>query len=533
MKKLILLNILFILFFNNITAQPVISRWQDNTYNPYLRYVYGNSPENHSAIQPYLLNETDSLVKFDTLNEISTKNIFLNWLLNKNVFQKKGNDYSISLNPIFEFEKSWGSDSTGYINTRGFLIEGTLGKTISFSSSFRENQSKFSDFRDSIVKQYKVIPGFGKPKYLTKSNYDYASVEGYVGYSATKYVTVLLGNGKHFWGDGYRSLFLSDAAFSYPYLMIQARFWRIKYVNMYAQFTDLISKNHFDFGYNRSWGTLRYLSLNATKWLNFGVFEAVVWENSDTVGHRGFDVQYLNPVIFMRPAEFSVGSPDNVLMGGSIKITLLKKYVFYSQLILDEFNFEHVKARDGWWANKWGYQVGLRTFDFLGIKNLDWLGEYNRVRPFTYSHWKPTQNYGHYNQPLAHILGANFSELNGTARYNYKRFYTSARLSLSIQGLDRKIIKNKKTYIENNGTDIFKSYTTREKENNNFVGQGLKNRRGSYEFTLSYLVNPWYGFTIAAGISGFVQHNAVSSLRTDSYIFIAFKTSLRNVYNNF
>ena len=41
----------------------------------------------------------------------------------------------------------------------------------------------------------------------------------------------------------------------------------------------------------------------------------------------------------------------------------------------------------------------------------------NRVRPFTYSHRDSVANYTHYNQPLAHPLGANFSELIGIARY--------------------------------------------------------------------------------------------------------------------
>ncbi|HVE61365.1 MAG TPA: hypothetical protein VNA26_06085, partial [Chitinophagaceae bacterium] len=41
----------------------------------------------------------------------------------------------------------------------------------------------------------------------------------------------------------------------------------------------------------------------------------------------------------------------------------------------------------------------------------------NRVRPFTYSHRDSVANYSHYNQPLAHPLGANFQEFLGMARY--------------------------------------------------------------------------------------------------------------------
>ena len=36
--------------------------------------------------------------------------------------------------------------------------------------------------------------------------------------------------------------------------------------------------------------------------------------------------------------------------------------------------------------------------------------EYNRVRPYTYSHNTIVLNYGHNNQSMAHLWGANFSE---------------------------------------------------------------------------------------------------------------------------
>ena len=55
-----------------------------------------------------------------------------------------------------------------------------------------------------------------------------------------------------------------------------------------------------------------------------------------------------------------------------------------------------------------GIQLGAKYIDAFGIKNLDLQLEYNRVRPFTYSHRDSVANYTHYNQPLAHPLGANF-----------------------------------------------------------------------------------------------------------------------------
>ena len=89
----------------------------------------------------------------------------------------------------------------------------------------------------------------------------------------------------------------------------------------------------------------------------------------------------------------------------------------YGQLLLDEFKLSEVRAGDGWWGNKFGFQLGGKYIDAFNIKNLDLQLEHNRVRPFTYSHGDSVANYTHYNMPLAHPLGANFQEVIGIARY--------------------------------------------------------------------------------------------------------------------
>ncbi|HEY1114440.1 MAG TPA: hypothetical protein VGE66_12800, partial [Chitinophagaceae bacterium] len=94
-----------------------------------------------------------------------------------------------------------------------------------------------------------------------------------------------------------------------------------------------------------------------------------------------------------------------------------KKFQFYTQFLLDEFSLTEVRKNNGWWANKWGLQLGAKYIDAFSIPNLDLQLETNRVRPFTYSHRDSVANYTHYNQALAHPLGANFQEWIGIARY--------------------------------------------------------------------------------------------------------------------
>jgi hypothetical protein len=168
-----------------------------------------------------------------------------------------------------------------------------------------------------------------------------------------------------------------------------------------------------------------------------GLFESIVWQGGDTTGaRRGFDVNYLNPVIFYRPVEFSRGSPDNVIIGMNLKAIILKKYMLYGQLLLDEFSLTEVRAGNGWWANKQGFQLGWKFFDFLGIRNFCWQNELNVVRPYTYGHFTAEQSYTHYAQPLAHPLGANFIENVQFLRYRYKRWGIEAKFLYSIYGAD-------------------------------------------------------------------------------------------------
>ena len=120
--------------------------------------------------------------------------------------------------------------------------------------------------------------------------------------------------------------------------------------------------------------------------------------------------------MFYRPVEYSVGSPDNALLGASFKLKIAKNIQLYSQVLIDEFYLKFLKERKGWWANKQGYQAGFKVFNLFHLNNLYLQGEANYVRPYTYSHGNSIQNYGHYNQSLAHPLGANFKEAVGIVR---------------------------------------------------------------------------------------------------------------------
>ncbi len=88
----------------------------------------------------------------------------------------------------------------------------------------------------------------------------------------------------------------------------------------------------------------------------------------------------------------------------------------YGQFLLDEFSLGDMKGGEQSWKNKFGYQLGMKYYDAFSVKNLMIQAEYNHVRPYVYSHSNILTNYGHNNQSMGHLWGANFREFVGIAR---------------------------------------------------------------------------------------------------------------------
>jgi hypothetical protein len=227
-----------------------------------------------------------------------------------------------------------------------------------------------------------------------------------------------------------------------------------------------------------------YLSWNVSKRFNLGLFESVIWTDSNS---RGFDINYLNPIIFYRAIEFETGQDaGNAILGASAKYKWNDNVNLYGQFVLDEFSLADVKAGERSWKNKFGYQLGLKYYDAFKIENLLLQFEYNRVRPYTYSHNTIATNYGHNNQSMAHLWGANFSEVILIGRYHYKRWFADAKLIFGVRGLDF----NTDTDTFSYGSDIYKSYADRPFDSGVEVGQGINTNVFNGNLQVGYLINP-------------------------------------------
>ena len=535
MKKSILFLLSFTLFIASLQGQSLYLPLNQD-YNAELqKAVYSSQYRFHSSMQGWQLNELKQTFNYDSITQLNRleRTIPKKWkqkawdkFLNDDVVTLHRDDFDFVINPLMNFSlgKEFTDDKSTWVNTRGFEIKGRIGRGFSFYTNFYENQAVFVNYLDTYIKAQRIVPGQGLVRHHGDGGYDYSSATGYIAYHSKKYFSMQFGHGKNFLGDGYRSLLLSDNPFNNLFLKASVNFWHIKYMVLYNQYID-INENIPDVGYDRKYSTVHYLDWAISKRVNLSFFDAIIWQATDSLGnYRGFDLQYLNPIIFMRPVEFSTGSPDNALLGLNLSVIVGRHNVFYGQLILDEFKLSEVTAGNGWWGNKQGFQLGFKTFDPFRIKGLYFQTEYNWVRPYTYSQSLPMKNYGHYNQSLAHPMGANFWESVTILKYHFKRFYFRYQFQYAVYGEDFD--------GQNYGKNIYESYNTRVADYGNFVGQGLETTVLYNDISASYLVNPAYNLNIVLGYTNRNYTNNLENVKT-SYIYFALRTSLSNFYYDF
>ena len=295
-----------------------------------------------------------------------------------------------------------------------------------------------------------------------KTGHDYLNAQGYLGFNISRHVGMQFGYGRNFIGNGYRSMLLSDFSNNYLYLKLNWKVWRLHFQNLFTEMAVFSQKGGPDGNLiPKKYMAAHHLSFNITPNLNVGFFETVVFSRNNH-----FELQYLNPVILYRTIEQANGSADNVLIGLDAKWNFLERFQLYGQLMLDEFVFRELFLEpNGWWGNKYGVHLGLKYIDAFGIDHLDLQGEYNMARPYTYSHRDSSAHYSHYDQPLAHPLGANFREFIFKLRYvPIHKLVLEARLIRANFGED----------IDNAswGMNIFKSDLFRINDYGNETTQG-------------------------------------------------------------
>jgi hypothetical protein len=403
-------------------------------------------------------------------------------------------DFALRVNPVLLLQG--GADSGDgsisglrYVNTRGLTFEGLIDQRLGFYGFLADNQEAVPGWVQQRIVRDGIVPheGYWKTFKTSGSAYDFFTARGGITYAATKHINIQFAHDRNFIGNGYRSLILSDYSSPYFFLKLNTRVWKFNYQNIFAELNARRSISGADSLYPKKYLALHHLSLDVTNNFNIGVFESEV---SGGPG-RGLELQYLNPVIFYRAIEQQVGSTDNALLGLDFKWNIKHRAQLYGQLVLDEFKLSEIKSGKGWWANKQAVQLGGKLLDVGGISNLDLQVELNYIRPYTYQHENIYTAYENYQQPLAHPMGANLTEVLGVLSYQpLPRLNLVAKLFYTMQGVDS--LRTTSTAFNNYGSNVLLSYNTRvpgngiDADHGNRTGQGDKNRLVHFDFTATY-----------------------------------------------
>ena len=526
-----------VLSVNKAVAQIDYQTYSFQQTQKYSDILYTPTTRLHTSSKPFVF-KGDLLTRKDSLESLYTINS-QNWIKRK-VFnehlvyvEKEDHTFYLDFLPDFQIgtEMIDAEKRTTWLNTRGAQVGLTIKDKFSFYANIFENQGVFANYMDQYIQEHNV-PGQGSVENLENHKKDWMYATASLTYDFSPYFQVTMAYDKNHIGDGYRSVLLSDFSSNYTHLKFKGEIGNVQYTSVWAYMLDPNNPRYgmIDttraFGDGIKWGAFQYLDYNATNRLSVGLFQAVVWSNRSQAGHRGFDFNYLNPAIPLRPVESTnSSSPDKMFLGLNAKYKVLNNVTAYGQFLLGEFTAKEFFANNGYVHNKWAGQIGVRGFDIFKVKHLNFLAEYNLARPYTYQHQSSISNYSNYGEPLAHPLGANFRELLGIVNYSWKRFDFSGKGLFAVFGTD----PDNKT---NMGGNIFQSYITAPNIYGNKIGQGVKNNLYYADMKASYVLNPKYNLRLELGYTQrFLKTEGASTMKSGVVNF-GLRSSFRNFYDD-
>ncbi|HPH87151.1 MAG TPA: hypothetical protein PKV76_01710 [Chitinophagales bacterium] len=537
MRKIILSIISF--FALTATAQQLNFPLNYEMQNRLERYINANS---HfiTAAKPYNMTEVKAAIGDSALQELgfetdSSKSGFKFGIQKGDLLSvaSKKHKFYFAVNPVLDMQFGYDINSKKIRYTAGYGVkfDANLGKKVSLSFTYQGVTEDYLQQASSYAAQYGVLTGYRKANFKG-DRINSQLFSGYLSYSPNKYFNLQVGNDKQFWGDGYRSMFLSDNASNSPFLKLTTNFWRIKYVYLlnvmrYGPINGFNVDNNPS-NFKTKYGTYHLITVDVAKWFQFTFFEGVTWFHADSNRVRGIEFSYLIPVAFIRPVEFALGSPDNVVLGIGMKFKASPKQIFYSQIMLDDMDVGAARRGKGFYRTKVSAQFGYKTYDIFKVKHLDFQTELNIVRPFVYAHKAPEQSYTNFNQSLTHPLGANFLESITFINYWHKHWTASAKFQYAVQGLDN-------TY-QHNGSNIFVSdfliAPNLGTAYGNYFLQGVKTRLINVEARGGYLINPKINLAVEAFVNYRYQKNEFWK-QNNLFLGISLRTNITNRYTDY
>ena len=452
--------------------------------------------------------------KNDTLLPSKTKRY-----RDEHLIKVKGEDFKLEISPLFHF--SLGNDfldsnnQSLYQNSRGLIILGDITPRFSFSSSFYENQARFSSYENAFMSEHgeiyptinnqynvqnAVVPGAARTKPFKNGGFDYGYAIGNFIFRASKNITVMAGNNQQFIGAGYRSLLLSDNSIGSPYVRVDYQFlprWSFNYLR--SRLLNLVRKPNYTTveGYYQPKGlAVNYISFAATSRLTISLFDGAIWAKGDSIKTSALNPLYYSPVPFL--AHLVSDSTAYAITGLNFNWVINSKIRLYGQAAFA--SGQKVET---------AFQLGCRSYEFLRINPLFLQLEYNQVSSHMYQAPAQFLSYSQYNLPLAHTKGNGFRELIVRINWRWKCFSAEGK-SIVYQLIDH----------QKNSLLPITKYSTPD---NNWLALE--------QVELSYQINKKLNLSVFSNLT--YRFNSPSTDQKNLLLNVGIRTSLINHYNDY
>ena len=479
-----------------------------------------DSNEIHLGEKPILLKKTIGSGDFQWIESNRNFKKIGAKIFRDHAVDIRGEDYRIIVDPLFDITVGRDIADTGgfqsgnlIFNQRGIQLMGDIGSKFSFQSSFYETQTLAPDYLVRMHNASGVYPSYGRTKAFGKNGFDFAMATSLLTFAPHRAVALQVGQGRQFYGHGYRSILWSDAAFVYPFAKASFDFWsgKIRYSTMYAELRTLerLPKGEVPESlFQPKSASVHYLSIIPHPNLEIGIFESTIWNRFDSSGTHPPSALAAAPILGLHSAIEGLDAKNNSMLGLNLRFSPGKKIKLYAQLAIDQ-----------WPTRRIGWQAGVQLYD-LGIPGLHAQLEYNSTSDYFYASSYAWQSASHANQPIGHPGGGALQEQIGILNYRKKRWMCEVRVNRLAQSTGPQANFNADPTIN--------------------IEPGIASgSRDLYHATtsLSWIVQPQTCTAITTGVTwrqeNILQTSAPLFSAETRYIWVGLKSNLLNHYSDF
>lgn len=430
---------------------------------------------------PEKINKTTTASMFKSNMNVSDGFKYILDNKQKYLFSYQKNKNNIFIEPLGDVyyvnEISPSVKNNAWLFDGGFRFRGTVFEHLGYNFSVIKGGAA----GDSVLVESAFPPIKSTFKYVENieniTNYDFTN--GYLKYYAEPSegmgISAQIGREKLKYGLGYSDrLALSGLAPDMDFLKFNFEYGIIRFSSVFASTAG-------EYNINRDLRYTKYFTANRLRLSFENLFDAGIGES--IISSRGIELGYLNPMIFYKFVEMSLQDRDNGTVFFDLQTHFMKDLELQGTFFLDENILSNLSDMTKT-SNKTAYQLGMYLYEPAGLKNLSFIFEYTKIRPFVYTHFDPENTYTSFGVIMGHPIGPNADQLFFKLNYNFNE-----KVSMNLQY--QKVRKGQNVYnekgelVKNVGGDVYQAVRTVDSDQSYFL-DGVRINYDDVKFNLRY-----------------------------------------------